>query len=314
MVTQMKAQNTDHYDVGRKLIFQQVLTNPIMDIAAHLWEDERYEAAKICYQSMRVVDDLVDNSKADRHGISEIEKQKLTATINDWVETIINASRRDSVQKQLVETIKRFQIPLWPWQKFLKSMIYDVHHDGFRTFPVFLRYAEGAAVAPASIFVHLCGVVKEKGRYHAPQFDVREVARPAGIFCYLVHIIRDFQRDQNSNLNYFATSLMAKNGLNSSTLREIAAGSEMNLGFRNLMKEYYMHADYYRRRTRRTIDRIGDYLEPRYRLSFEIVYSLYLLIFERIDVLNGRFTTAELTPSPEEIESRLNMTISMHHE
>jgi len=310
MLIQKKAQNANHFDFARKLIFQQVLPNPIMDIAARFWEDERYEAAKICYQSMRVVDDLVDDSKADRHGISEIEKQKLTATINDWVETINNATLRDSVQKQLVETIKRFQIPLWPWQKFSKSMIYDVHHDGFRTFPIFLRYAEGAAVAPASIFVHLCGVVKENGRYRPSQFDIKKVARPAALFCYLVHIIRDFQIDQNNNLNYFANSLMTENGLNSLMLKEIAGGSEVNSGFRRLIKKYYTFAEYYRRKTRRAIDKISDCLEPRYKLSLEIVYSLYLLIFERINVLNGRFTTAELTPSLEEVKNRLNMTIS----
>lgn len=189
-------------------------------------------------------------------------------------------------------------------------MIYDIHHEGFTTFPIFLRYAEGAAVAPASIFVHLCSVVKENGRYRAPYFDIREVARPSALFCYLVHIIRDFQKDQNNNLNYFANNLIAENGLNPQILREIAAGGEINPGFRNLMKKYYTFAEYYRRKTRRAIDKIGAYLEPRYRLSLEIIYSLYLLIFERIDVPNGRFTTAELTPSPEEVKNLINLTIS----
>ncbi len=309
-VVQMQAQNTNHFDFARKLNFQQVFTKPILDIAAQFWDDERHDAAKICYRSMRVVDDLIDNRKAVAHRISEVEKQKSTAMVNDWVEAINGAMPCDSVQKQLVETITRFQIPLWPWQMFSKSMIYDIHHDGFRTFPIFLKYAEGAAVAPASIFVHLCGVVKENGRFRAPHFDIRNAARSSALFCYLVHIIRDFQKDQNNNLNYFANNLIAENGLNPQMLKEIAAGGEINPGFRNLMKKYYTFAEYYRRETRQTIDKIGAYLKPQYLLSLEIIYGLYLLIFERIDVSNGRFTTAELTPSLKEVKDRINLIIS----
>lgn len=306
----MKAQNTDYFDFAPKLCSQQIFTKPIMDIAARFWEDERYDAANICYKSMRVIDDLIDDRKAASHSFSEVEKQKLTTKVNDWVEVTCSDTRQGSVQKQLEEVTSRFKIPQWPWKQLSKSMIYDIHHDGFRTFPIFLRYAEGAAVAPASVFLHLCSVRKENGRYHAPQFDVRNVARPAGLFCYLVHIIRDFQKDQSNNLNYFASSLMAENGLSAATLKEVAAGGEISPGFRNLMKRYYSFAESYRHGTRRTIDKIGDYLKPRYRLSLEIVYDLYLLIFKKIDVLNGRFTTAELTPSPEEVKDRVNLTIS----
>lgn len=310
MTLQMEAQNAHWLEFAQNLSVHHILTNPIMDIAARFWGDERYTAAKICHQSMRVIDDLIDTQKAVRHGISEVEKQRLTIKVNDWVEAISDGVTQDSAHKQLVETIRKFRIPLWPWQMFSKSMIYDINHDGFKTFSIFLRYADGAAMAPASIFLHLCGVVKENGHYSAPHFDVRKAARPAGLFCYLVHIIRDFQRDQNNNLNYFANSLMAENGLNSSTLKEIAAGGEVTLGFRNLIKKYHTFAEHYRRKTRRAIDKISEYLEPRYRLSLEIVYSLYLLVFERIDVQKGRFTTAELAPSQEDVKNRLNMTIA----
>ena len=189
-------------------------------------------------------------------------------------------------------------------------MIYDIHHYGFRTFPMFLQYAEGAAVAPAAIFMHLCGVSKEKDHYSAPRFDIRKAARPIALFAYLVHIIRDFQKDQSSNLNYFSDDLISENQLSPLILREIAIGNEINTGFRNLMEKYYTLTEDYSRKARRTIDKIGDYLQPRYRLSLEIVYNLYLLIFERIDVPNGTFTTRELTPTPEDVKNRIDLTIS----
>lgn len=306
----MKAQKTNHFGFDQNIDFQQILTNPILDIAARFWEDERYNAFKICYRSMRVVDDLIDNPKAALREISGVEKRQLTAIVHDWLEAIKEATPYDSLQKQLAETRARFQIPLWPWQKLSKSMIYDLHYEGFRNFPAFLRYSEGASVAPGSIFVHLCGVIKEKGQYRPPHYDIRKTARPLALFCYLVHIIRDFQKDQNDNLNYFADNLMAENGLNQQLLKEIAAGGKINPGFRNLMGKYYTFAEYYRRKARRTIDKTSAYLEPRYWLSLEIIYSLYLQIFERIDVLNGKFTAAELCPTPEEIQNRIKLTIS----
>lgn len=69
----MKTQNTK-LDFDRNLDFQQILTNPILDIAARFWEDERYEAFKICYRSMRFIDDMVDDRKIVSLRISEVEK------------------------------------------------------------------------------------------------------------------------------------------------------------------------------------------------------------------------------------------------
>ena len=120
----MKAQKTNHFGFDQTLDFQKILTNPILDIAAHFWEDERYNAFKICYRSMRGVDDLIDNPKAVFRKISEVEKQQLTIMVHDWLEAIKDATPYDSFQKQLAETRARFQIPLWPWQKLSKSMIY----------------------------------------------------------------------------------------------------------------------------------------------------------------------------------------------
>jgi phytoene synthase len=306
----IREQNTSYFVFDRNIDFQHILTNPILDIAARFWEDERYDAFKICYRYMRFLDDCVDNYKADLREISKVETRQLTAIVHDWLEAMKESTPRDSFQKELAETIARFQIPLWPWQKLSKSMIYDLHHDGFRDLSAFLRYSEGAAVAPGSIFTHLCGVVKEKGLYRPPCYDIRKAARPLALFCYVVHIIRDFQKDQTDNLCYFADDLIAENGLNRQLLKEIAAGRKITPGFRNLMRRYYTLAEYYRRRARRAIDENSLYLEARYNFSLELIYSLYLQIFERIDVLNGRFTTAELCPLPEEVQDRIKLTIS----
>lgn len=306
----MLIQKSKYFDFVHDLDFEQILTNPILDIAASVWDEERYDAFKVCYRSMRIIDDLIDDRKAIGEDISETEKRQFENAINALVGSLSNGQQYDPVQQQLVETIEKFDIPLWPWQKLSKAMVYDLDHEEFSTFKVFLKYSEGAAVAPGSIFMHLCGVVRENGRYQSPQFDIQNAARPLALFCYLVHIIRDFQQDQSNNLNCFADDLMAENGLDQSMLKEMAAGGEIDSGFRNLMKEYYASAEHYRHIARQMIDNTGAYLEPRYKLSLEIIYNLYLQIFERIDIQNGNFTGAELNPSPEEVQDRINMTIS----
>jgi len=309
-VIYLKYKYPNYFDISSKLTYQQLLTNPILDIAARFWEKERYTAAKICYRAMRVIDDLIDSHKSTAQIISEVEKKKLTAMVYEWGETINSARLGYLKQKHLIDTITRFQIPMWPWHRFAQSMIFDIHNDGFQTFPIFLRYVEGAAVAPASIFLHLCGVVKVNGYYEPPPFDIRKVARPAARFCYLVHIIRDFQKDQNNNLNYFADSLIANYRLNPLMLKEIAAGGEITPGFRNLIKKYCDIAEFYRQQTTQMIEKVSAYLKPRYTLSLGLLYNLYLQIFERIDILHGKFTTAELNPSPENIQKRVNHVVS----
>ena len=103
---------------------------------------------------------------------------------------------------------------------------------------------------------------------------------------------------------------MRDNGLNSSMLKEIASGGKIPAGFRSIIKQYHDLAEEYRHKTRTMIKKIDKYLEPQYRLSLEIVYNLYLLVFEKIDVSKGRFTTEELNPSADEIKNRLNRTLA----
>ncbi len=200
-------------------------------------------------------------------------------------------------------------IPVWPLEAFAKSMIYDIDHVGFRTVDDFIEYSQGASVAPASIFVHLSGLTKNGHGYKEPGFDVRSAATPCAIFSYLVHIIRDFQKDQLNNLNYFADESISRNGLTTEDLYAMARGADIQEGFRQMIREYYTLAEKYRDQTYQVIRNIWPLLEPRYRLSLLIIFNLYLMVFERIDADRGNFTGAELNPRTEEIRIRVLQTI-----
>jgi len=301
----MNSQKNKFLEIFNSIDFNQIIDHPNILIAANFWDADRFCAAKICYKFMRAIDDLIDNYKAKNKLIEPYERKEFVANVEEWLKMIIISKECNVLQGELIETIEKFRIPLWPMEVFAKSMIYDINNDGFPTLDAFLEYSGGASVAPASIFVHLNSLQIINGCHESPQFDVKWAATPCAIFSYLVHIIRDFQKDQLNNLSYFADDLILKNHLSRKALRTFADGTPVNRNFRNLIKQYYSLADEYRLKTYDIIKEIKPSLEPRYQLSLEIIFDLYLMVFERIDIKNGKFTTEELNPTPEETRERV---------
>lgn len=305
METTVQTKTDLYLGIFYSIDFEKIVDHPNILIAAHFWDQERYQAAKNCYKFMRAIDDLIDNYKSKHVTIAPENKAQFEADVYRWINTIIEASQEVPSHSELIETVQKFCIPFWPLEAFSKSMIYDIYHDGFPTLPDFIDYAGGASVAPASIFVHLCGLIQQNGKYIPPVFDVKRVATPCAIFSYLVHIIRDFQKDHLNNLNYFPDDLIEKNGLDRAKLLQMAKGTPVDQGFRNLVRELYKVAGYYRLKTYKMIREIRPLLEPRCQLSLEIIFALYLMVFERIDIENGTFTTTELNPTWQEIKERV---------
>jgi len=293
------------FNIFNSIDFEKIKDHPNILIAANFWEEERYLAACTCYKFMRTLDDLIDEHKADNPVITSDNKKLLTKNAKNWIKSIYKYGNEGSSNKELVNTIKKFRIPRWPLENFVKSMIYDINNNGFKNLGTFLEYSQGASVAPASIFVHLTGI-QQKGNYYSdPPFNVKDAATPCAIFSYLVHIIRDFCKDQLNNLNYFADDIIQKHGLTREDLYHIAKGSEIKNNFREMMKEYYLLADSYREKTWNILNEITPLLSPRYQLSLEIIFDLYLMVFERINIQEGSFSTSELNPSPSETRERV---------
>ncbi len=280
--------------------FEKIIDHPNILIAANFWDEERYQAARTCYRFMRTLDDLIDNHKAEHNGIAEEEKDRLKGSLNQWMDMLREGKNPEPFSNGLTETINRFRIPLWALEAFAESMLYDINHDGFATIGDFVQYAGGASVAPASVFVHLAGLQSNDGVYSDPPFNVRRTASPCAMFSYFVHIIRDFRKDQLNNLSYFSDDIVYRHDLTRADLKNIALGAPVSDGFREMMREFYRITDGYRISTLRVINEVCPLLEPRYRLSLEIIFDLYMMVFERIDPDKGSFSTEELNPTPAE--------------
>ena len=289
--------------------FDKIIDHPNILIAANFWDEERYQAARTCYRFMRTLDDLIDNHKAEHNGIAEEEKDRLKGSLNQWMDMLRAGKNPEPFSNGLTETINRFRIPLWALEAFAESMLYDINHDGFATIGDFVQYAGGASVAPASVFVHLAGLQSNDGVYSDPPFNVRRTASPCAMFSYFVHIIRDFRKDQLNNLSYFSDDIVYRHNLTRADLKNIALGAPVTDNFREMMREFYRITDGYRISTLRVINEVCPLLEPRYRLSLEIIFDLYMMVFERIDPDKGSFSTEELNPTPEETRERVRLVI-----
>jgi phytoene/squalene synthetase len=305
----MGRQQEEYLELFNRINFEKIKDHPNILIAANFWDNDRYEAARTFYRFMRAIDDLIDDHKSSHLGFSEDEKRQFTGSVEQWLEVVRSAAKENTLYQELMNTIERFRIPLWPLEAFARSMVYDIHNDGFSTVQQFLEYANGASVAPASIFVHLCGIREDHDQYLDPLFDVRNAAIPCAVFSYLVHIIRDFQKDQLNNLNYFADDVLEKNGLNRKVLRSIAENGDIPYGFRMVIKEYHDMAEQYRQKTCAMIETLWTYLTPRYQLSLEVIFNLYLMVFERIHPETGTFSKEELNPTTSEMRNRVLETV-----
>lgn len=303
--------DTDIGNIVNTIDFDSIEKHPNILIAARFWDDRRYRAAKVCYRFMRMIDDFIDDRKARDASISCFEKEVLTERVNNWIKCLGGSPDHDPFLADLADTIATFDIPLKLFHNFAKSMLFDINHNGFSTLEEFLEYAEGASVAPASVFVHLCCLSEENDEYKPADFDVVEVARPCAIFSYIVHIIRDFQVDQRNNLNYFALDILQRNDLDPSDLRRIAQGGAITDSFRNVIGEYYNLALKYEEQTFSKIQMVSKKIGGRYLLSLQIIYNLYKQVFDRIDIRNGTFTTEELNPTPQEVRENVMEIVSV---
>lgn len=296
-----------------KIDFERIGKHPNILIAARFWDDRRFNAAKTCYKFMRMIDDYIDDRKATGEKISCLEKEELSEKVYSWIECLDGANGNDPFYSELTRTISTFKIPLQYFHTFAKSMLFDINNNGFSTLNEFLDYAEGASVAPASVFVHLCCLEEADDGYMVPDIDIVRVARPCALFSYLVHIIRDFQKDQFDNLNYFAADILMENQLDPADLKEIAHSGSVPDSFRRVIRTYYDHARKYEIRTRETLQKIAAMLDGQNLMSLHVIYNLYKMVFDRIDIEHGDFSGRELNPAPREIKDKVFEIVSSWH-
>jgi phytoene/squalene synthetase len=263
----------------------------------------KYRVFCAYYAVMRVVDDRVDNLIPPTHRGSELQKRELDI-VEAW-EGVVNLcslgihpttqqlkachlAESEALCESLIAAFQTFPIPVKLWTNFFKAMRSDIIASEFDRWIDFLNYAEGATVAPTTIYLHLIAshLNVAKNSYELPEgFDLLRCGRYLGIFAYLGHIMRDLAVD----IKHVATRLcitredMETHGVNPETLRKEALRCHASPATRELVIDILQRARRYLSKGRVLASQIQDFLDTDCRFILELIITIYEHIISKIE-------------------------------
>jgi phytoene/squalene synthetase len=215
------------------------------------------------YAVMRIVDDRVDNLPWPNHRSEEMQKRELSV-VDAW-ERVVNSCRQG----------------IHPTAPQLKACEFANWSD-------FLVYAEGATVAPTTIYLSLIAAHRNetKNIYELPTgFDLYNCGRYLGIFAYLGHIIRDLANDITQATTRLCISRedMVAHGVSPEILRNDALRRQASPTTRSLVEDLLRRARNYLLQGRSLAMQIQDFIESDCRLILELIITMYEHIIAKIE-------------------------------
>lgn len=214
-------------------------------LTSQFFEDRaRYDAFIAMYSVMRLVDDFIDNVP-DKARLAEAERAPLKAELDRWEQRIRAAyagtPADDPVDAAFSAAVLTFPVPVRVWLNFVDAMRFDVDHPRFADWDQFLRYGEGATVAPTVIYVYLLTARRTAaGAYLVEGFDFEDCGRQLGLFAYVAHILRDVAQDLavgQQGLVYLSVADLLAHGLDDQGLRGLVAAGTPDARWRALVQE-----------------------------------------------------------------------------
>ncbi|MEJ2601454.1 MAG: squalene/phytoene synthase family protein, partial [Anaerolineales bacterium] len=173
----------------------------------------KYMAFCAYYAIMRVVDDRIDNLPSTGSRCAELRKREL-GVVASWERVVrsschgiypttsllasCNFPEAKAVCESFITSYRIFPVPIKLWTNFFAAMRSDIVASELVRWSDFLAYAEGATVAPTTIYLLLIVArrYETKNSCEFPRgFDLYACGRHLGLFAYLGHIIRDLATD-----------------------------------------------------------------------------------------------------------------------
>lgn len=261
---------------------------------------EKFRAFCAFYAVMRVVDDRID-SLPSRTRLSVDERRAEHDAVRYWEHVVAEllaggegvpgccppgypAASLDLLASFRTSS-RRFPHPWELWANFFAAMHRDIDRPRFETYDEFVRYAEGAAVAPTTIYLLLITSRVAGASYRVPAgFDLVECGRQLGLFAYLGHVLRDLAKDLavgDEGLLYLAADDMARAGVTEASLRRDIERRRASPELRKLVAEIVHRADEHLRDARAGLAGLHD-LSPDCDFILELIVRLYRQILDRL--------------------------------
>jgi len=260
-------------------------------VANFFFDPKIYYAFCATYASMRVIDDVIDNIEG-RRLLTDSERQQFIQKIDDWLAEIHSClndgEKANPIATALTDTFRYFPIPLRFWGNLAKVMREDLEKDRFQTFDEYLAYTEGAAIAPATIFMYFLTFKKNGSTYTCvrPDIDPNVYARPMAIFCYVAHILRDISIDLELNktgLIYVPLKDLGAFSISEEDLFEFKRTGTISEDFRSFMEFMVKRATHYKDESYKLFADLCPYLGQDAKFILTLLLSLYSETIHRIE-------------------------------
>jgi phytoene synthase len=175
-------------------------------LATLLLPPEKRPFVHALYGFARYADEIVDDLAST---LTDDEKAN---SLNQWGEGVISDIKSgksdDVIGKALVDTVKRFDIPIQYFQAFLHSMSMDLTITEYQEYEDLQEYVYGSAAVIGLQMVSVLGI--EKG------FSINEVnaaAEKLGVAFQLANFIRDVGEDLDRGRVYLPIAELQAHGV-----------------------------------------------------------------------------------------------------
>jgi phytoene synthase len=295
-------------------------------------DHKKYQAFCAYYALMRVVDDRIDGLPT-RMRLSDQERRLEHEVVSAWKAGVQCCYDGRAVPKQIIQqcrladaqrlfdscsaSLDVFRPPQVLWASFFRSMHWDLDHERFDSWLQFLSYAEGASVAPTTIYLFLIVSRRRAGSVSLPAgFDVIECGRQLGVFAYLGHILRDVAEDLrrgDNGLIYICGEDMKAFGVTEQLLFRDAERGRSSSATRRLVAELSARARTFLASGRSSLRCLSGQLERDSEFILELILTVYERVLDKIEDcsfdpmgLGHRLTLDEKEQIMKEVADRLN--------
>ena len=233
------------------------------------------------YGFARYADEIVDDLSST---LTPREKAEWLREWSDQLLSDIQAGKSsDHIGRALVDTVRRFEIPIEHFSAFLRSMAMDITITEYPDFDALYEYVYGSAAVIGLQMVPILGVLpgEEKRALAA--------AEKLGVAFQLANFIRDVSEDLDRGRIYLPLNELARFGVDREMLE------------RRVLTEEIVEALKFQIERVRELQREANigirYLHPTARPCIEAASELYCGIVDEVEALNYQIFTARAKTS-----------------
>ena len=158
------------------------------------------------YGFARYADEIVDDLESTL--TLDEKRAKLTSWSSGVIRDIKAGISHDHIGRALVDTVKRFEIPIAHFEAFLHSMAMDLDRTEYRDFSALQEYVYGSAAVIGLEMVPILGTLPGK------QEEALVAAEKLGIAFQLANFIRDVGEDLDRGRVYLPLDELHSFGVN----------------------------------------------------------------------------------------------------